>query len=74
MTKKSFIYGLESEYDYDKVKEKSHDTRQIGLSKYITFSDGKFDNWCVYLVKRGKYGFPYSVKAEIFEKNFHFEG
>lgn len=27
-----------------------------------------------YLVKRGKYGFPYSVKAEIFEKNFHFEG
>lgn len=54
MPKNSFLYGLESEYDYDKVKEKSHDTRQIGLSKYITFSEGKFDKWCVYLVKRGK--------------------
>ena len=39
-----------------------------------TYEEMDFVHMGDYPVKRGKYGFPYSVKAEIFEKNFHFEG
>ena len=46
----------------------------IDSSDYDEYEEMDFVHMGDYLVKRGKYGFPYSVKAEIFEKNFHFEG
>ena len=61
--------------DYN-IKLNPHDENTFFIvdGTHDTYEEMDFVHMGDYLVKRGRYGFPYSVKAEIFEKHFHFEG
>lgn len=72
-------------YNWDEVKKfvgeyniklNPHDENTFFIvdGAHDTYEEMDFVHMGDYIVKQGKWGFPYCVKAEIFEKTFCFKG